>query len=67
MRATEDSVEGRCVNDEHDKCPTRNDSDEVVPVTNYAFPKREAVFILHREYLRKVVRERRKVSKEKLC
>ena len=40
MRATEDSVEGRSVNGEHDKCPTRNDSDEVVPVTDYAFPGR---------------------------
>lgn len=67
MRAAEDSMQWRCVDDEHDKCPTRNDPNEVVLVTNYVFPERETVFSLHREYLRKVMRERRKGgTKEKL-
>lgn len=68
MRAAEDNMEWRRVYDEHDKCPTRNDPDEVVLVANYVFPEWEAVFSLHREYLRKVIRERRKGgTKEKLC
>ena len=67
MRAAEDSVEWRCVDDEHDKRTTRNDPEEVVLVTNYIFPERETVFSLHSEYLRKAVRERKKGGKEKLC
>lgn len=64
MRAAEDCVEWRYVDDEHDECPTRNDPDEVVLVTNNAFPEWETVSSLHREYLRRVVRGRKKGGKE---
>ena len=67
MRAAEDCVEWRYVDNEHDQCSTRNDPDEVVLVTDYVLPERETVSSLHREYLRMVVRERKKGGKEKLC
>lgn len=60
MRAAEDCMEWRYVDDEHNKGPTRKDPNEVVLVTNYVFPERETVFSLHRKYLCKVVSERKK-------
>ena len=52
MRAAEDMLERRRVDNEHDECGARNDADEVILVADYAFPERETVLCFDREDLR---------------
>ena len=55
MGTTENRMEWRCVDDEHDKSATRNDPNEVVLVTYYVFPERKTNFCFDSKDLRKVV------------
>jgi hypothetical protein len=50
-------MEWRCVDEEHNKCATGEDPNEVVLVVNYVFPERETEFCLDREDLRNAVDE----------
>lgn len=55
MGTTENRMEWRCIDDEHDKSTTRNNPDKVVLVANYAFPERETNLCLDSKDLRGAV------------
>ena len=63
MRATENGVEWRCVDEEHDKSASSNDPDEVVLVANYVFPERKTDSCLNSKDLFKAVGGRQRGQK----